>query len=146
MPLGAEMSETHLSRLDFLKVARAVVLTACGLLGLDGLIRFLDTQTDPSAQTDFDVGPATGYPVGSRTIRLEIPAVLFRSETGFTALSLVCTHLGCTVEYKVEGFTCPCHGSRFNTQGKVVRGPAKNSLRPLRTEIKPDDHIHVYTG
>ena len=140
------MSDSRLSRLDFLKVARATVLAACGLLGLEGLIRFLDTDTDAPPQTDFDVGPETDYAVGSHTIRPEIPAVVFRDETGFGALSLVCTHLGCTVENKGEGFTCPCHGSRFDPNGKVVRGPAEKPLRPLRIEIKSDDRVHVYTG
>jgi len=46
------------------------------------------------------------------------------------ALNAVCTHLGCVVPWnKAENkFMCPCHGSQYNAQGKVVRGPAPLSL------------------
>lgn len=42
----------------------------------------------------------------------------------------VCTHMGCIVGWEPETrqFACPCHGSRFDELGRVVRGPA---ARPL---------------
>ena len=135
----------ELSRRDFLKLATSAVLVISGLLGLDGLFRFLATRTDPQPPTDFDLGPADGYAAGSRTLRPEIPALVIRSDAGFSALSLVCTHLGCTVESKADGFACPCHGSRFDAQGQVVRGPAGKPLRSLRTDITADGKLHVYT-
>ena len=137
---------SDISRRDFLKLATAVILTASGLLGLEGLFRFLNTQTDPLPPTDFDLGPASNYTVGARTLRPEIPAVVMRTTNGFTALSLVCTHLGCTVESKPEGFACPCHGSRFDPQGNVTRGPAGKPLNSLRTGITSDGKLHVYTN
>lgn len=41
-------------------------------------------------------------------------------------INAVCTHLGCVVPWnKAENkFICPCHGSQYNNQGTVVRGPA----------------------
>jgi len=140
------MSNRTLSRRDFLKLASTTILTASGLLGLAGLFRFLNTQTDPPPQTDFELGPASNFPPGSRTFRPEIPAVVLRTTSGFTALSLVCTHLGCMVESKPEGFACPCHGSRFDPQGKVTRGPAEKPLNSLRTAITADGILHVYTN
>lgn len=46
------------------------------------------------------------------------------------ALNAVCTHLGCVVPWnKAENkFMCPCHGSQYNKEGKVIRGPAPLSL------------------
>lgn len=45
-------------------------------------------------------------------------------------INAVCTHLGCVVPWnKAENkFMCPCHGSQYDANGKVVRGPAPLSL------------------
>lgn len=50
------------------------------------------------------------------------------------ALNPICTHAGCTVAWKSnqEAFVCPCHGSKFATDGKVLHGPA---AKPLTTYI-----------
>jgi menaquinol-cytochrome c reductase iron-sulfur subunit len=55
---------------------------------------------------------------------------------GITAFSPSCTHLGCAYRWEStkEEFLCPCHGSRFAMDGKVLGGPAP---RPLdRYEVK----------
>jgi len=135
-----------LSRRDFLKLARDSLLALSGLLGLGGLIRFLDFQTEPPAPTDFDLGLASDYPLGTHKVIPDVPALLIHDASGFSALSLVCTHLGCTVEEKAEGFSCPCHGSRFDPQGEVTRGPANKPLGKLRVETTEDGHLHLYTA
>lgn len=45
-------------------------------------------------------------------------------------LNAVCTHLGCVVPWvgAENKFKCPCHGSQYNAEGKVIRGPAPLSL------------------
>lgn len=58
------------------------------------------------------------------------PAVVIHTKTGFTALSAVCTHLGCIVKWLEDKneFQCPCHAGRFDTTGKVLSGPPPSPL------------------
>jgi glycine/D-amino acid oxidase-like deaminating enzyme/nitrite reductase/ring-hydroxylating ferredoxin subunit len=56
---------------------------------------------------------------------------VYRDEAGQPhAVSARCTHMGCLVAFNAaeRAWECPCHGSRFDTDGKVVQGPA---VRPL---------------
>lgn len=62
--------------------------------------------------------------------------VLKEHSGSITAFSPWCTHLGCAYHWDESQrvFSCPCHGSRFSIDGKVLTGPA---LRPLdRYEVK----------
>lgn len=60
----------------------------------------------------------------------EETAVYKDSKGNITKLSPVCTHLGCTVEWnnKDKTWDCPCHGSKFSKEGKVIQGPAIKAL------------------
>jgi cytochrome b6-f complex iron-sulfur subunit len=139
------MSPEKISRRDFLKLARTGLLTLSGLLGLAGLVRFLGYPSQPPTPTEFVLGAPDDYALGSRTLFPQVPALLIRGATGFRALSLVCPHLGCTVDPKPEGFTCPCHGSRFDSQGGLLGGPATKALTVLRVDIAADGKLHLYT-
>ena len=50
--------------------------------------------------------------------------------TEFVAMSKICTHNGCTVDYDDNSnkLECPCHGSEFSTSGSVLKGPASSPL------------------
>ena len=51
-------------------------------------------------------------------------------ESGFTAFSVNCTHLGCPVRWFAEPklFLCPCHGGVYNADGSVAAGPPPKPL------------------
>jgi Rieske Fe-S protein len=58
----------------------------------------------------------------------------YRDEAGaLHAVSSRCTHLGCTVGWNDGDKTwdCPCHGSRYDKDGKVIQGPAEENLAPV---------------
>jgi Rieske Fe-S protein len=56
----------------------------------------------------------------------------------FTALSSICTHLGCGVGWddKTERFLCPCHGGAYDRTGAVVAGPPPRPLAKLETRFE----------
>ena len=55
----------------------------------------------------------------------------------FSALSSICTHQGCIVEYNstAGNLQCPCHGSEFTTTGSVVKGPATMPLQKFTSSV-----------
>ncbi|WII72281.1 FAD-dependent oxidoreductase [Bdellovibrio sp. 22V] len=59
-------------------------------------------------------------------------AVLRNEDGGFQRLSATCPHMGGVVRWNEaeETWDCPVHGSRFNKNGEVLNGPAKNNLSP----------------
>jgi cytochrome b6-f complex iron-sulfur subunit len=136
----------NLSRRNFLDLAGKTFLAASSLLGLDYLTRFLNFQTEPPPETRFDLGPSSQYPFESRTVISEASAILYHTQTGFFALSLICPHLGCTLEAKPDRFTCPCHGSKFTPTGGLLNGPANKPMRILRVETAVDGNLILYTG
>jgi Rieske Fe-S protein len=61
-------------------------------------------------------------------------AAVFQDDDGsLHAVSPVCTHLGCQVEFNTAERTwdCPCHGSRYDVDGKVIHGPAVDDLAAI---------------
>jgi cytochrome b6-f complex iron-sulfur subunit len=58
-------------------------------------------------------------------------------------INSVCTHLGCVVPWNASEnkFMCPCHGSQYNSEGKVVRGPAPLSLALVHAETTEEDKL-----
>jgi glycine/D-amino acid oxidase-like deaminating enzyme/nitrite reductase/ring-hydroxylating ferredoxin subunit len=57
-------------------------------------------------------------------------AVCRDREGGLHSVSAVCTHLGCDVawNHSEQTWDCPCHGSRFSPDGRVINGPAVSDL------------------
>ena len=60
---------------------------------------------------------------------MEHPVFLRATEEGaYTALLVRCTHQGCQPDPVGDRFVCPCHGSEFDMEGAVLRGPAERPL------------------
>jgi cytochrome b6-f complex iron-sulfur subunit len=79
----------------------------------------------------FRLDPSLIPPAGSAPVRY--PAGKFwlsNTSEGLLAISMVCTHLGCLFAWVPtnDRFECPCHGSKFQLNGKYIEGPAPRSL------------------
>jgi len=77
----------------------------------------------------------------------EAGAWIVRRQTdgSLTALDDRCTHLGCRQKWNPAGqlFECPCHGSEFDIEGNVKRGPAARSLPRLYITTDKDEKLHL---
>lgn len=135
-----------ISRRDFLSLATKTILAACGLIAVGGVGRFLAHPEPSTGPETFDLGLATDYPPGSRTVLAKAKAVLIHGPNGFQAISLTCTHLGCEVRPSNEGFACPCHGSLFDQNGGLIRGPAVHPLRLLKIEQAGNGHLILHAA
>ena len=63
------------------------------------------------------------------------------SASAVTVFSPICPHLGCRYHWDPGSrqFLCPCHGSVFTPEGRVVAGPSPRPLDVLPTEIRGGD-------
>jgi glycine/D-amino acid oxidase-like deaminating enzyme/nitrite reductase/ring-hydroxylating ferredoxin subunit len=94
-----------------------------------------DRVTSPEATSVAEIPSGEGriVQVGGRKL------AVYRDEEGsLSALSPVCTHLYCHVNWNSaeRSWDCPCHGSRFDTEGEIIEGPA---VHALAHEKLPDD-------
>jgi len=73
------------------------------------------------------------------------PAIVLRRNGELVALSAVCTHLGCIVTFNAGEniFQCPCHGGKYDRDGKVIAGPPPQPLARLNIRVEDDKIILV---
>lgn len=138
--------ELSFPRRAFLRLSAKISLGVAGVLGLGGLFRYFSHNPPAKAPSSYDLGLAADFPASGKLIRLDIPAIIYKTRDGFQAFSLVCTHLGCTVEQDGESFSCPCHGSRFDQNGMVLKGPATERLLTLNVTVSDDGRVVLDTG
>ncbi|NJL38455.1 MAG: cytochrome b6-f complex iron-sulfur subunit [Leptolyngbyaceae cyanobacterium SL_5_9] len=89
--------------------------------------------------SDFLNSHAVGDRVLTQGLKGDPTYVVVESEGELASFGLnaVCTHLGCVVPWNAaeNKFMCPCHGSQYNNEGKVVRGPAPLSLALVHADV-----------
>lgn len=75
----------------------------------------------------------------TRDVGLSHPAGIRRlSQTEFVVVLLRCTHNGCGVNLGDDGWSCPCHGARYDVRGRVTSGPAPRPLPEIAWELEDD--------
>lgn len=131
------------SRRVFLKLVAAAplsgVILACG-----------SNSSEPAQFGDISAGNVSGIPVGTLRLIGGEPAVIARDSGGLYAMTVTCTHQGCEVEPSGSGnsvvLNCPCHGSRFDRNGAVVRGPAGAPLVHFAVDVDSAGNVTVHGG
>jgi cytochrome b6-f complex iron-sulfur subunit len=94
----------------------------------------------------FDMGPADSYEEGQVAHNREGKFFLIRLGDDFKALFQVCTHLGCLVRDTEDGYSCPCHGSKFAENGRLIASPAPRDMDEFGVTISEEGHVLVDTG
>lgn len=136
---------------------REFVQAAAGALAvtaLPGCAAFVATAVTPAngeirltlrnfAQLERPGGYLKIRPVGSETALY----VLAAGGGRYAVLSPICTHLQCTVNVEGGALRCPCHGSTFDLEGKVLRGPAVQPLRRYPASVTEEGELVIrYEG
>ncbi|MBI2563623.1 MAG: ubiquinol-cytochrome c reductase iron-sulfur subunit [candidate division NC10 bacterium] len=117
-------------------------------------IRFLFPNVVYEGPTLLKVGRPEDYAPGTIAFLEEQRLFIIRDPEGFRALSAICTHLRCTTgpyvppdaEWKASHSHCPCHGSVFAKDGRVLQGPAPRPLDFYRVSLAPDGRLVVDTA
>lgn len=126
---------THpVERRGFLNTMLFGAVTLLVGYGAYAIGRYLWPPTRESAgggEGQVEAGAAAEFPVGAgkKVMYRGKPVWVIHAPFGFVALSAVCTHLGCIVEYDAEKeIWCPCHAAFFDLRGNVKSGPAPRPL------------------
>lgn len=114
---------------------------AVGVVCLGSLVtleRFMRPNVLFEPPTKFRVGRPEELPVGKVKFLEQQKLYVAHSDAGFYAMSAECTHLGCMTRYleDEQKIVCPCHGSKFDTEGVVRGGPAPRPLDRLKVVLQ----------
>lgn len=64
------------------------------------------------------------------------------SDNTFKTISGICTHQGCIVSgFDGTDFVCPCHGSKYDSNGNVIQGPAITKLGDYSSRVENNSLI-----
>ena len=107
-----------------------------------------NTVTPPSGPVR--AGNVSATAVGALAAVPGEAVVLGRDADGLYAMSAACTHAGSMVSVVsaggVEELSCPCHGSLFDANGEVTRGPARAPLPHFQVDVASDGSITIQGG
>jgi cytochrome b6-f complex iron-sulfur subunit len=132
-PTESSMSE-GITRRDFFGLAwkGLGLVAAIELLGMIAAYFFSGKKAGTVKPKQLlEAGPVASFGMNTVTAFMGGRFYLTRqADGGFIALSLRCTHLGCSVSWEADKkrFICPCHSSAFDISGEVLNPPASRAL------------------
>lgn len=115
-------------------------------------------ESEPVRVTTIEALPSDGTPMKFAIIAdktdawnkypaTPIGAIYLRkaAEGKVAALSSVCPHAGCFVDYRTDAkdFFCPCHNSNFKTDGEIKSGVSPRAMDSLEVDIREGGEVWV---
>ena len=141
--MSSRLEDKPVTRRDFLSMAAIGTSALAMLTAVLGIARLPKPAVSPESASKFKIGVPDDFLVGSDKIIPDRNILVRRDNEGLYAISLTCTHLGCIVSQTDFGFGCPCHGSKFGTDGRVFGGPAPRALDWLEISVAPNGNLIV---
>src|SRR5215472_9177415 len=110
------------------------------------ILKFVLPPRTTEADSDTVVGTVNELPPNSAKLFPfgERPAILVRKQDGsYAALTAVCTHLNCTVQYRAveHDIWCACHNGVYNLEGHNVSGPPPRPLEEFEVHIRDNNVV-----
>ncbi len=139
----SQSKDTNVDRRSLLGMFGWIGVGISGGIAALGNFLYLKPSVSYGAATNFRVGKPEDYRVGIRETFEDERVVVVRDRQGIAAISVVCTHLGCTATVTDSGFDCPCHGSQYDTDGVVTGGPAPRPLDWYQVSIAPNGELEI---
>jgi cytochrome b6-f complex iron-sulfur subunit len=127
---------------------RFVMASVLGFLGVNFVmfLRFFLPRALYEPKTSFPIGYPSDFGFGVDTkFQNQFRIWVVRNTEGIFVISAVCTHLGCTPDWKASEnkFKCPCHGSGYDPEGINFEGPAPRPMDRAHVELDPAGQIVV---
>jgi cytochrome b6-f complex iron-sulfur subunit len=127
---------------------RFVMASVLGFLGVNFVmfLRFFLPRALYEPKTNFTIGYPSDYGFGVDTkFQNQYRIWVVRNTEGIFVISAICTHLGCTPDWKASEnkFKCPCHGSGYDPEGINFEGPAPRPMDRAHVELDPEGRIVV---
>jgi len=126
-----------------------VMASVLGFLGVNFVmfLRFFLPRTLFEPKTSFRIGYPSDFGFGVDTkFQNQYRIWVVRNTEGIFVISAICTHLGCTPDWKASEnkFKCPCHGSGFRAESGInFEGPAPRPLERARIVLADDGQILI---
>lgn len=139
----SEPSEKLVRRRDFLGIAAFGTFAAAVGMSCIGSLRLVLPKVFPEPSNRYKIGEPAGFPAGEIRMPAGRSVFVFHDDSGYYAISAICTHLGCIIKLAADQFVCPCHGSRFTLNGKVISGSASKPLDWYEVSLAPDGQLVV---
>jgi len=131
----SEKGNQRIGRRGFLKWISSILLVPLGY----GWAVTVSRQQKKDELKEILVSPGI-----AQGLSFQGPLIISRNQSSVRFFSAKCPHLGCKIS-KIENdkLVCPCHGSTFSKEGRILKGPADSSLKEYSYAIDENSGEYI---